>query len=209
MTIPLEPLAAEVAHELAPLLVKDAENGDVGSHFIAVLTAPIETIAAAVTEDEDDRPGFSLFMDIETCPAEFLPWLLQIKGVRATPGLSEEDAREEGRKAEGLRRGTMTGPAGVGSMEKAAARHTASKDPALVRVIDRVGGDPYLTTVVTRTSDTPDPAQTLLDILSDKILGEIIVHVVTDEVLWEETTLVWDAVDPGVTWDTVVLADVT
>lgn len=201
MTIPLEPLAAEVAHELAPLLVKDAENGDVGSHFIAVLTAPIEAIAEAVKEDDDDRPGFSLFMDIETCPAEYLPWLLQIKGVRATPGLSPEDARAEGRLAEGLRRGA------VGSMQRAAARHLTGA--RTVRVLDRVGNDPYATVVITRTSETPDPAQTLSDIRSDKVIGELVSHIVTDDVIWEEATVTWDDVSPGVTWDDVVLADVT
>ncbi len=209
MPIALEPLAAEVAHELAPLLVKDEANGDVGRHFIAVLTAPIEVIAEAVREDDDDRPGFSLFMDIETCRIEFLPWLIQLRGVKATPGLSEEAARDEGRKAEGLRRGTMTGPAGVGSMEKAAARHTASQDPALVRVFDRVGNDPYATTVVTRTSDTPDPAQTLADILSDKVIGEVVQHVVSDAALWLDGALSWDAVGPGVLWGDVEVADVT
>ncbi len=207
MPIALEPLAAEVAHELAPLLVKDDENGNVGSHFIAVLTAPIEVIAEAVREDDDDRPGFSLFLDIETCPPEFLPWLLQLKGVRATPGLSEEAARDEGRKAEGLRRGTMTGPAGVGSMEKAAARHTASQDPALVRVLDRVGGDPYATTVITRTSDTPDPAQTLADILSDKVIGEVLTHVISDAPIIDEGTLTIDAATGDI--DTATLADIT
>ena len=207
MPIALEPLAAEVAQELAPLLVKDDENGNVGSHFLAVLTAPIEVIAEAVREDDDDRPGFALFLDLETCFAPYLPWLLQLKGVRATPGLSEADARQEGRVAEGLHRGTMTSPQRVGSMEKAASRHTTSQDPALVRVIDRVGGDPYATTVITRTSDTPDPAQTLLDILSDKIIGEIITHVVSDAPLIDEWTRNIDATTANI--DSLTLADVT
>lgn len=207
MPIALEPLAAEVAQELAPLLVRDDENGNVGSHFIAVLTAPIEVIAEAVREDDDDRPGFALFLDLERCPAAYLPWLLQLKGVRATPGLSEADARQEGRVAEGLHRGTMTSPQRVGSMEKAASRHTTSRDPALVRVIDRVGGDPYATTVITRTSDTPDPAQTLADILSDKIIGEVITHVVSDAPIIDEGTLTIDAA--AGTIDTATLADIT
>lgn len=207
MPITLKPLAAEVAQELAPLLVQDDEVGNVGSHFLAVLTAPVEVIAEAVREDEDDRPGFSLFMDIETCPTAYLPWLLQLKGVQATPGLSEIDARQEGRVAEGLHRGTMTSSQRVGSMEKAASRHTTSRDPALVRVLDRVGGDPYATTVITRTSDTPDPAQTLADILSDKIIGEVITHVVSDSPVIDDGTRTIDAA--AGTIDTATFANIT
>ncbi len=203
MTIPLAPLAAEVAHELAPFLTRDDENGNVGAHLIAVLTAPIEQVAEAVREDDDERDGFAIYMDLERCPANALPWLLQFKGVRATPGLSDEAAREEGRLAEGLHRGT------AGSMKRAAARHTASRDPNKVVVLERVGSDPYATTVITRTIDTPDPAQTLADILSDKVIGELIQHIVTDDVIWAEATVTWADVDPAVTWADVETADVT
>jgi hypothetical protein len=201
--IPLDPLAAEVAEQLAPLLAQDDSNGNTGSHFIAALNGPLEVIADAVREDEEERDGFAIFMDLDRAPAFALAWLAQFKGVRATPGLAGEAVREQIRAAEGLHRGT------IGSLQRAAARHTASQDPTLVRVFDRVGGDPYATIVVTRTSDTPDPAATLADILSDKIIGEIITHVVSDAALWIDGTLSWDAVGPGVLWGDVEVADVT
>lgn len=199
MAIALGPLAAEVAQELAPLLAQDEENGGAGAHFVAVLCSPIEVVAEAVREDEDGRDGFAVFMDLEDCPASALPWLLQFKGVRATPGLSEAQAREEGRTAEGLHRGS------VPSMVKAAARHlTGTKT---VRVLDRAGGDPYATTVITRTSETPDPAVTLADILSDKIIGEIITHIVSDAPIIDEFTLDIDSLAEDI--DDVTLGGVT
>lgn len=201
MPIDLQPLAAEVAEELAPLLTQDDENGNVGEHFIAVLNAPLEVIAEAVREDEDERDGFAVFMDIDSAPAEALPWLAQFKGVRATPGLAEADTRAQIASAEGLHRGS------IDSLKRAGARHTASHDPNLIRVLDRVGGDPYATTVITRTSDTPDPAQTLADLLSDKIIGEIITHVVSDAPIIDEFTLTVDGLTEAV--DSFTLGGVT
>lgn len=201
MPISLEPLAAEVAYELAPLLVKDDENGNVGSHFLSVLNAPVELVAAAVREDEDERDGFAVFVDLDTCPAIALPWLAQFKGVRATPGLAEADARDEVRNAEGLRRGTADALARAGQRNL-----TGTKT---VRVLERVGGDPYALTVITRTSETPDPSATFADLMAAKRIGILLTHVVTDDVTWPEATRSWDAVSPGIHWDAVVLADVT
>ncbi len=198
MPIALEPLAAEVAHELAPFLSKDEENGDAGAHFIAVLNGPLEVIAEGVREDEDERDGFAVFMDLDRCPAIALPWIAQLKGVRATPGLSEADARDEIRNGEGLRRGTAD------SLARAGRKHLTGEKS--VRVLERVGGDPYALTVITRTSETPDPAATLADFLKAKRIGVVLQHVVSDAPLIDEGTLTIDAASGTI--DTATIGDI-
>lgn len=199
MTITLDPLASEVAYELAPLLAVDFNYGNVGEHFIAALNGPIEVVAEAVREDDEERDGFAVFLDLDNCPAFALPWLGQFKGIKSTPGLVETDARDEIRYGEGLRRGT------VDALERAGQRHlTGTK---AVRIVERAAGDPYALTVITRTSETTDPATTLADLLSAKRIGIVLTHIVSDAPTIDEGTRSIDTATGII--DTATLADIT
>jgi hypothetical protein len=198
--IALDPLAAEVAYELAPLLAQDDDsNGNVGAHFIAALNGPLEVIAEAVREDEDERDGFAVFLDLDRAPAIALAWLAQFKGVRATPGLAEADSREEVRNAEGLHRGTTAALVQAGQRSL-----TGTKT---VRVLERVGGAPYALTVITRTSETPDPAVTLAAFMAAKRIGILLTHVVSDAPIIDEGTRTINAAAGNI--DTATLANIT
>lgn len=147
-----------------------------------------------------DVPGYSVFLDIDRCPAIALPWLAQFKGVVIPGGLSEAEQRDWIRTAEGQRRGMTPALVAAGQRHLAGAR--------TVRVLERVGGNAYALTAITRTSETPDPATTLADLKAAKRIGIVLTHVVSDDPIWDEATLAWSAVGAGVTWDTATTGTV-
>lgn len=143
-------------------------------------------------------PGYSVFLDIDRCPAIALPWLAQFKGVVIPDGLTVQEQRNWVRTAEGQRRGT------VDALVAAAKRHlTGTKT---VRVLERVGGNAYALTVITRTSETPDPATTLADIVAAKRIGILLTHVVSDAPIVDEWARTITAMTVSI--DAMTLADV-
>jgi hypothetical protein len=192
-------VAREAFDQIAPLAVRDAENGDVLAHLNAVLSAPIEDVAEWVSDGPDGKPGYSILLDVDRAPAIALPWLGQMKGVAVTPGLPESEQRDEIRAAAGMFRGSAQALID-------AARPTLI-NARTVRVLTRVGGDMYAVTVITRTAETPSPAATLAAFKSAKRIGVILTHVVTDEPIIDEMSRTIDAITQTI--DTFTLAGVT
>jgi hypothetical protein len=121
-----------------------------------------------------------------------LPWLAQFAGVRLTPGASEQQWRDEIIAHASFQRGTL------GALQAAGALHlTGTK---FVDIFER-DGSPYRVTVYTRTAETPDPNQTLRDLLSQTPAGLVLTHVVSNFVPWNEMDIAWDDIPADVTWD--------
>jgi hypothetical protein len=193
------PVAADVYQQLRLLAPTDEQLGWPLAHFIAAKMSPIEDIAAWV-RDTDTGAGYSVLLDIDHCPAIALPWLAQFKGVVIPDGLTEAEQRAWVHTAEGQHRGM------VDALILAGQRHlTGTKT---IRVIERVGGNAYAMTAVTRTGETPDPAVTLADLTAAKRIGMLLTHVVSDTPLIDEGTRTINAVAAGVTIDSATLAQI-
>ncbi|WCB92306.1 hypothetical protein DSM104299_00996 [Baekduia alba] len=191
-------VAAEIYQQLRPLARDDEAYGWPLAHYVAAKYKPLEEVASWV-RDSDDGPGYSVLLDIDRCPAVALPWLAQFKGVVIPAGLAEAEQRAWIRSAEGQHRGS------VDALKRAGARHlTGTKS---VRVLERVGGNAYNLTAVTRTSETPDPIATKADLMSAKRIGIVLTHVVTDEAIVDEATRTFNAITAAI--DSMTLPNVT
>jgi hypothetical protein len=194
----LRPLAAACYQQLRLLAPDDEALGWPLLHFVAAKIGPLEDIAEW-TSDTDAGPGYSILLDIDRCPAIALPWLAQFKGVEIPPGLTEDEQRAWVRSAEGQHRGT------VDALKRAGQRHlTGTKS---VRVLERVGGNAYDITCITRTSETPDPVTTKADLTAAKRIGIRLTHIVSDEPIYDEATRTIDAATNP--YDSATVADVT
>lgn len=191
-------LAADIYHQLRLLVPDDEENGWSYAHYIAAKYGPGELVESWA-RDTDDGPGWSILLDLDRCPEIALPWLAQFKGAVIPAGMPPGDWREWVRTAEGLRRGQ------VPALIAAGQRHLTGTRG--VRVILRTGPTWYHTTVITRTTETPDPAVTFADLMSAKRIGIVLTHIVSDEPLIDEWTRNIDATTANI--DSFTLADVT
>jgi hypothetical protein len=125
---------------------------------IAAMFEQVEDLTLDTVDlDGHDLPGWGKFFDVDQCPTGALPYLAQFVGETLPTTLTDTQAREQIRSQPNRRRGT---PAGL----TAAARATLT-DPKQVIFRER---DPaacpaepaYGLTIVTYTSQTPDPAAT-------------------------------------------------
>ena len=76
-----------------------------------------------------------------------------------------------------------------------------------VRIVERSQSALSLT-VITRPTETPDPAATVRAARSQKPLFVRLIHVLSDEPTWPEATKTWEQVDPAVTWENLQIGDV-
>jgi len=154
---------------------------------------------ADLAEDRDGRPGWAVLVDVDTAPANALPWLAQIPGVQLTRGITEAQQRDEIRMRSGEAR---CRPASM----RAAAEATMTGSPPSVRILERTTSA-WTLTVITRTAETPDPAATLAALMSQKVGGDILTHVVSDAALIDEGTRTINA--SASTINAATLADIT
>jgi hypothetical protein len=146
----------------------------------------------------DDRPAWSVALDVDRTPATILPWLAYFVGDRLPATLAEQAARDRIRDARGLRRGR---PATM----VAAAQETLTGTKQ-VRLLERDTSAWHLT-AITRTGETPNPAVTLAALMSQKPAGIVLAHIVSDAPIINEGTKAINSATGTI--DTAVLADVT
>lgn len=147
----------DLRYSLAPILT------DALDEYLQAIAAMFSEVELAsldyVDGDGVEQPGYGRFFDVDLCPVAALPWLAQFVGESLPTTASEADARRQIRTQPNRRRGT---PAGI----IAATRATLSNpdtDSVIFRERDAsvVPADPaYGLTVVTYTSQTPDPTAT-------------------------------------------------
>lgn len=130
-----------------------------------------------LSRDTDDGPGWSPLVDIDRIPDEGLPYIAQFKGKTILQGMSPIEARARIDSTDGFDRGSPD------ALRSAGKRHLTGDQHIFIH--ERVGGDEWLIDVVTYTDETPDPAQTLRDLLEQKPYGILINHVVTDAYNYE------------------------
>lgn len=164
---------------LAPLATYDAENGGVVAALAAALAAPQAVVDDVARETDTHRP-WQAALDPDACPAAWLPWLAQFAGVTLLPADDEAAQRQRIKRAAGYRRGTV--PAMI---EEVKATLTGTQSVTYLRNVD---GNPWLQTIVTRTSETPNPAATEQAARRQKVAGVKLTVITSDEPIVDEFT---------------------
>jgi hypothetical protein len=144
---------------------------------ISVMYADVELYAFDTVDPVtgDEIPGWAVLLDPDLCPAPALPYLAQYVGERLPVGISEPLAREWIKDNPNAIRGT------VRSQFYAAQRKLTGT--RLVSVMERFPDVDHLT-IVTYTSQTPDPAGTLRDLQDVVAFDTILVYETLDGQLW-------------------------
>lgn len=164
----IEEFAQRVYDQLSPLAYDDPNQGWALAVYIGALSGMVEEIEDYVSEDTGGQVGWSIIMDADRAPMVVLPWLGQFVGVQLDQSLSEAGQRAQITQHTNFQRGT------VASIILAAQLHlTGTKD---VIMIERYTGDAYKLYIATRTAQTPNPTQTLADILTQKPAGIILTY---------------------------------
>lgn len=190
-------VGADLYDRLAPLASLDAANAYSFAHLCnAIGLAWLQV--ADLSEDRGARPGWAGLVDVETSPANALAWLAQIVGIHVTKGATEAVQRAEVRRHAGAARGR---PASM--IAEVQATLTGTKT---VRLLERTSSA-WTFTVITRTSETPDPAATLAAAMRQKPGGDVLTHIVSDAPVIDEGVRTIDA--GAGTLDGATVADVT
>lgn len=203
----MKPEVSEAALELyeAPALAPYAQEDEDYEwsllNFCAALTSGNIDLIYEIVTDRETGPGWQILLDPEKCPAVALPYLAQYVGARLTPAMSEAEQRGAISEPQGFGRGT---PAAIVAVAK--RRLTGTKTVLLVEFYT---GLAYRMKLVTLESETPEPAETLRDILREqKPIGIRLFFNISPDWTWNELAeeqATWDDVaEEFATWDAVI-----
>jgi hypothetical protein len=156
--------ADEVYDKISPLTDPDAGLGYPLRSFIRALGGMMQQVDW-LAQDSPDGPGWSRLVNLSLAPTEALPWLAQFVGVDVDPSLDDASQRYLIARVSKWERGT---PASI-----IAAAQTTLTGTKTVTLVER-NGSAYNLTVVTKASETPNPAATLAALLSQKPAGIIL-----------------------------------
>lgn len=143
---PLTDAADKVYNRLAPYHAVDTANGDILRHIVDALTHPTATVFD-VSRQTLATPAWGKALDPDETPAEWLPWLAQIPGVKLLPGDTEAQQRLRIKAAAGFYRGTTRA-----IIEEVQAYLTGTRQ---VYVVAPVGDHEWTLEVGTLTTETP------------------------------------------------------
>jgi hypothetical protein len=121
-----------------------------------------------VDGDPGYMPGWGILFDVDTCPAQWLPYLGQFVGVPNLIGVDPVTARAQIKAQVSMHRGT---PQSI--INAASATLTGTQTAILT---ERFNGDPYAIQMITYGSETPDQAMTLAAMLTMKPAGIVLTY---------------------------------
>ncbi|HEX4501085.1 MAG TPA: phage tail protein [Scandinavium sp.] len=133
--------------------------------------AMFQAVEELTAERDDGLSGWANMVDINACPSQYLPYLAQFVGAQVQPGLSDADQRAYIMSLPGFNRGR---PETIISVVKATL--TGSK---FVDLQERAS-TAWRYTVVTRPSETPNPAATVAAIQSQKVGPDQFTHLLVE-----------------------------
>lgn len=191
--------AARYFARLEPIAYDDANQGDILQAFATALMAPREMFEVARADDDHEVPWGAL-LDPDAVPDVLLDWLAVFAGVTLPPSaLTAAEKRSRITQGAGLYRGTNQA-----MREEIQRSLTGTKT---VRFIEQAGGDPWALVVVTKLSETPDPASVAITAQAQKRAGLLLTYIATNGAVIDEGTRTIDA--GSSTIDSATLADVT
>lgn len=194
-----EPVGNAIYQRIPPK-IRDQDLAATGGLRILCLAlgAPIEDLAAIITETDDASP-WTLGLDADNAPVWILDWALA--------GLA--GVQWQGPPSEALRTLIKTQPShdvGKPSAIRAAAAATLTGTKH-VTLLEAPAGDLNALTLRTLPSETPDAAVTVAATLVQTPAWILLTHLVSASPLIDECTRLGDACT--VTGDAATLADVT
>ena len=170
----LDSFAERIYAALEPLQFSEAELDYPLAKYIAALGAMFQVVEDYSRDqliDDDFAPGWSQLLDIGRAPSAALPWLGQFIGVAVTAGLSDAQQRAQIEAVGGWNRGT---PATIAA---AAGLYLTGNKSVIFRERDSIAcpAEPaYGLTVITFTSETPNPTATEAAIRAQKPAGIVL-----------------------------------
>lgn len=164
---PVVSQAAELLYgRLWPQNIEDELNEWHLLLFCEALAGTLFEQVRSYVSDREDMQGWSVIFNVNTCPPEALPYLAQFVGVHFEDSLTVAQQRAKIVERPAFKRGT---PA---ALLAAVKQHlTGAK---FVFMVERHEGFAYRLLIRTFTSQTPEPAVTLADILSQKPAGIVL-----------------------------------
>lgn len=154
---------AERIYEQVEPLTYDEENQDHAlEHFVGALGSMFQTVEEYASDGPNGEPGWSIILDLNRAPVEALPWLGQFVGVTIQQDVSIELQRQQIHAVSGFQRGTPR------SLMAAAQQYLTGDKQVILR---ERNGSAYQLTIVTKSSQTPNPARVEAAIRTQKPAG--------------------------------------
>lgn len=147
---------ARLQERTQPLAPNDDQYGYAHAILCETMAQPFLQVAELI-DPPDPLPPWAPLFSVDLCPTWALPWLAQLVGVRLPVGLSETDQRTFIRSVSGNATGTV---ASIAAAVNSTLVSSSPPDPPTVFIRER-DGSAYRLEIVTQTSETPDPANTL------------------------------------------------
>lgn len=190
--------ADRLYRRLAPIAYADPENNLTLRRLCEALMAPVQI--TDISRDTDTHVAWETLFDPDTCPEALLDWLAVYNGVELpASALTAAEKRSRILQAAGRYRGTERA-----WREEIQRSLTGTRT---VRIVTFVDGDRWKVLIVTRATETPDPAAVERAARAQKPAGILLTFLVTDEPLIDEGTLTINAVSTVI--HAATLADVT
>jgi hypothetical protein len=151
------------------------------------------------SDDDDYIPGWSILLDPDNCPAQFLPYLGQFNGTVVPPGTDEATARAIVKSESGMQRGTGIGgtydsstyPAG-GAIVAAAQRNlTGTQNVTLIERMSNSGADAYSFLLIVRPEQLLSATALTNAINAVKPAGIVWTLVQSDGEIWSAASRTW------------------
>jgi hypothetical protein len=174
-----DPNADNFATRLYDLLLP-FQTLDTEGHLWALcdgIYAMMQDVETLITQRDDGLHGYANMLDVWACQAKYLPWLAQFVGALTQPGLTEDQQREYIYSLPGFNRGR---PATI-----IAATKTTLIGGQFVDLQERTGGSAWQYTVVTKPSETPNPAATVAAIQSQKPGPDQFTHLLVESATYD------------------------
>jgi hypothetical protein len=143
---------------LAPLMQEDAANGNAGQILCGALATMLDPVVSVVSDGQDGAlPGWAPAFDPIGNP-DWLDWMGQFVGVTRPTGMADAAMATLVQHPTGFNRGSL---AAITTAVQATLTGTKT-----VLINTRVGAAPFVMTVATFTSETPNSQATLLALQS-------------------------------------------
>jgi hypothetical protein len=143
-------------------------------------------------DDDDYVPGWSVLLDPDNCPAQFLPYLAQFNGTVVPPSTDEATARAIIKSEYGMSRGTGLGgtytsstyPAG-GAIVAAAQRNLiGTQSVTLIERMNGSGADAYSFLLIVRPEEVISATAVTAAVNAVKPAGIVWTLVQSDSYTW-------------------------
>lgn len=156
----------EVYEALSPLQFAEGETDYALLKFLESFGSQQQPVEDLARDKADGTPGWSSILDVDNGPPIAFGFMAMFVGVQLRSGLDDASQRDRIRSTDGQARGTLD------ALRGAARQYLTGNKNVVIRERD---GSAYRLSVITYTSQTPNPSQ-VLDALLEQKPGGIILN---------------------------------